>query len=57
MFDSVPGPDAPLLTPPAEGIPTAAQADRYTRSLLKLATPYIVDNAGRASKSQYPSTT
>src|SRR5262245_6463809 len=57
MVDSVPGPDAPWLVPPAEGVPTAAAAERYQGVLARLATPYAVDNQGHASPSRYTATT
>jgi CubicO group peptidase (beta-lactamase class C family) len=57
MSDSVPGMDAINLAPPAEGIPSAAAVERYTRTLARLATPYAVDSGGRASPSQYTATT
>lgn len=57
MSDSVPGPDVIHLVPPAEGIPTPEQVDRYTGVLQRLAKPYSVDAKGRASPSQYTTTT
>src|SRR5207247_1118353 len=57
MKDSVPGVDAVLLAPPAEGIPDAAHIERYSGALSRLATPYAVDSKGRASTSQYEATT
>jgi CubicO group peptidase (beta-lactamase class C family) len=57
MVDSVPGPDAPTLAPPAEGIPTATAAQRYLAVLDRLATPYAVDNQGHASPARYTATT
>jgi CubicO group peptidase (beta-lactamase class C family) len=57
MADSVPGPDAPVLAPPAEGVPSPAQAERYARTLTRVATPYAVDNQGRATPTQYSATT
>jgi CubicO group peptidase (beta-lactamase class C family) len=53
MVDSVPGADILRLTPPAEGIPSAAAAARYARVLAQLATPYAVDRRGRALPSKY----
>ena len=53
MNDSVPGPDAPGLKPPAQGIPSPAAAERYGRVLERLATPYAVDSQRRASRSEY----
>jgi CubicO group peptidase (beta-lactamase class C family) len=57
MIDSVPGPDIvhpELLT---EGIPSPSAVARYLGVLGRLATPYAVDQSGRASQSQYPETT
>lgn len=57
MRDSVPGPDSIHLTPPAEGIPDPAAAERYAAVLNRLAIPYAVDQQKRASRSQYAATT
>ena len=57
MVDSVPGPDVVNLAPPAEGIPSASDRDRYQRVLLRLATPYAIDGRGRASVAQYGAAT
>jgi CubicO group peptidase (beta-lactamase class C family) len=57
MRDSVPGPDAPHLLPPAEGIPPAADKERYARTLERLAVPYRVDQRRRSTPSRYPATT
>jgi CubicO group peptidase (beta-lactamase class C family) len=57
MMDSVPGPDAADLVPPAQGIPTAEAAQRYRQILGRLATPYVVDTQGRPSLSRYGATT
>jgi CubicO group peptidase (beta-lactamase class C family) len=60
MRDSVPGPDAPLLTPvfpPAQGFPRAADVERYARVMQRLAIPYAIDAQRRASPSEYPATT
>jgi CubicO group peptidase (beta-lactamase class C family) len=57
MFDSIPGQDINQLVPPAEGIPSPDQVARYTRTLARLATPYAIDAQGRASQTQYTSTT
>jgi CubicO group peptidase (beta-lactamase class C family) len=56
MTDSVPGPDAPSLTPPAEGIPEPAVAQRYARVLERLAIPYAVRQQ-RSFPSLHPATT
>ena len=57
MSDSVPGPDVIRIAPPAEGIPSPAAVERYTRVLGRLAIPYTTDRQGRPSPSQYPATT
>lgn len=57
MMDSVPGPDAADLVPPAEGIPSAEAAERYRQVLGRLATAYAVDAQGRPSPSRYSVTT
>jgi CubicO group peptidase (beta-lactamase class C family) len=57
MSESVPGPDVLRLVPPAEGIPTASQKERYQLTLARLATPYSVNSQKRASPSRYPATT
>ncbi len=57
MRDSVPGPDAPRLLPPAEGLPDPVAAQRYARTLERLAVPYRVDQRKRATASRYPATT
>ena len=57
MRDSVPGPDAPQLAPPAEGIPSPSEKARYGRTLERLAVPYRVDRQRRATPSRYTATT
>jgi CubicO group peptidase (beta-lactamase class C family) len=57
MLDSVPGPDAPTLVPPAEGIPPEEAKERYRRVLARLATPYAVDAQNHATLSRYTATT
>jgi CubicO group peptidase (beta-lactamase class C family) len=57
MIDSVPGPDSIRLTPPAAGMPLPDALARYTRVLERLATPYAVNDQGRAVPSQYAATT
>jgi CubicO group peptidase (beta-lactamase class C family) len=57
MRESVPGPDASRLKPPAEGIPSPAVATRYADVLERLAVPYAVDRQGRASPASYSATT
>lgn len=54
MFNSVPGPDVVTLAPPAEGVPTPQQVERYKGVLERLATPYATDKKGRATRSAYP---
>jgi CubicO group peptidase (beta-lactamase class C family) len=53
MLDSVPGPDAVRLAPPAEGIPFPSQRERYVRTLERLAVPYAVSDQKRAFRSAY----
>jgi CubicO group peptidase (beta-lactamase class C family) len=55
MFDSVPGPDAAQLTPPADSI-GESWVQRYRTALDRLALPYAVDSRGRPSQSQYAAT-
>jgi hypothetical protein len=57
MVDSVPGPDAIRLKPPAEGVPTPDAVARYTQVLGRLAAPYSVDTRRRATPSTYSDTT
>jgi CubicO group peptidase (beta-lactamase class C family) len=57
MNDSVPGADINQLAPPAEGIPSPEQANRYARSLARLAVGYSVDAQGRPTPAPYVSTT
>jgi len=57
MVDSVPGPDAARLQPPAEGVPTQETAARYAQVLAQLAQPYAVSPQGRATLTQYAATT
>jgi CubicO group peptidase (beta-lactamase class C family) len=42
MNDSVPGIDAPLVTPPDEGVPTLEASQRYQSVLERLTTSYTV---------------
>jgi CubicO group peptidase (beta-lactamase class C family) len=53
MVDSIPGSDVVDLEPPAEGIPSSSDRERYARVLSRVATPYAVDARGRASASQH----
>ena len=66
MVDSVPGADAIKFGPAPNGSPATAgtspmfdqaHIDRYTAVLARLATPYIVDQQGQASVSQYTTKT
>jgi CubicO group peptidase (beta-lactamase class C family) len=57
MGDSVPGSDAVRIAPPAEGIPTASQSERYRLVLNRLATPYVVSPLRRLVRSEYTETT
>lgn len=57
MFDSVPGPDMVTIVPPAEGIPDPLDVERYAAVLQRRATPYFVDDEGRALQSSYPEET
>ena len=57
MRDSVPGPDAVTLVPPAEGIPDDATAARYSAVLARLTTSYVVFEPGQASPFQHSAAT
>ncbi|MBK5297365.1 MAG: beta-lactamase family protein [Vicinamibacteria bacterium] len=57
MRDSVPGPDAVTLVPPAEGIPDEATSARYSAVLARLTTSYLVIEPGQASPFQHSATT
>jgi CubicO group peptidase (beta-lactamase class C family) len=54
MNDSVPGANIINIASPAEGVPHPADVARYEAVLQRRATPYAVDDRGRASKSSYP---
>ncbi len=54
MRDSVPGANIIQIAPPAEGVPFADDVERYTAVLQRRATPYSVDDRGRATVSGYP---
>jgi CubicO group peptidase (beta-lactamase class C family) len=56
MTDSVPGSDGTAWLPAAAD-PGGAVAQRYTRVLGRLATPYTVDAKGKPSVSRYSATT
>jgi CubicO group peptidase (beta-lactamase class C family) len=57
MTDSVPGPDAIHVVPPAEGFPDLSAIERYTGVLGRLATPYAVSRGRSATPTQYAATT
>lgn len=57
MKDSVPGPDAVTLVPPAEGIPDEATSARYSAVLARLTTSYLVSEPGQASPFQHAAAT
>jgi D-alanyl-D-alanine carboxypeptidase len=57
MVESVPGPDVINLEPQADGFPTPAAVEQYTALLQRLATPYAIDQKGRATPTQYTATT
>jgi CubicO group peptidase (beta-lactamase class C family) len=54
MMDSVPGPNIVSLPQGAEGIPDPGDVERYHAVLQRQATPYMVDDRGRATQSFYP---
>ena len=54
MFDSVPGPNIVNIVKGAEGVPEPIDVERYTAVLQRRATPYFVDDRGRAQQSAYP---
>ena len=54
MFDSVPGPNIISVARGDEGVPDPANLERYIALLQRRATPYVVDNRGRATQSAYP---
>jgi CubicO group peptidase (beta-lactamase class C family) len=57
MFDSVPGANIVNIVAPAEGVPDPADVERYVSILQRQATPYFVDDRGRATPSFYPEPT
>ena len=57
MRDSVPGPDAVTLVPPAEGIPDAATSARYSAVLARLTTSYLVFEPGQANPFRHSAAT
>ncbi len=57
MMDSVPGQDAPVLRPPAEGIPTPEQASRFASVLERQSKAYAVDASRRATPTTFGSPT
>ncbi|HKY22746.1 MAG TPA: serine hydrolase domain-containing protein [Vicinamibacterales bacterium] len=54
MFDSAPGANILTIVPPAEGVPLPEDVERYAGILQRRATPYVVDDRGRAVQSAYP---
>lgn len=54
MVDSVPGPNIISLVPPAEGMPTQADVERYAAILQRRALPYAVDEKGRSQLGSNP---
>jgi CubicO group peptidase (beta-lactamase class C family) len=54
MFDSIPGVNIVSLAPQAEGVPDPIDVERYNALLQRQATPYAVDDRGRATPSSYP---
>lgn len=57
MFDSVPGPNIVNIAKPDEGVPDPKDVERYLAVLQRRATPYFVDDRGRAEQSAYPDAT
>jgi CubicO group peptidase (beta-lactamase class C family) len=57
MIDSVPGADVIDLSSPSQGVPDASEREQYAGALQRLATPYAVDQRGRATPSRYSVTT
>jgi CubicO group peptidase (beta-lactamase class C family) len=57
MEKSVPGPDVLALLPPAEGIPSPDERERYAAVLDHLAIPYAVDGSKRVYQSQFSAST
>ena len=57
MRDSVPGPDAVTLVPPAEGIPDVATSARYSGVLARLTTSYLVFEPSQATPFQHSAAT
>ena len=56
MTDTVPGPDALSVVPPADGF-TRSDIDKYAAVLGRLATPVPVDGNGHTTPSLYTATT
>jgi CubicO group peptidase (beta-lactamase class C family) len=52
MIDSVPGTDVRLLQSSRDRFPSAAALARYTRTLERLATSYVLDSRGRPVASR-----
>jgi CubicO group peptidase (beta-lactamase class C family) len=57
MIDSAPGADIIFPALLTEGIPSPSAVVRYRRVLERLATPYAVEQNGRATPSRYSQTT
>ena len=55
MMDSVPGPNIINVKPPAEGVPDPKDVERYKAVLGRRALPYRVNDRGRASGGDFPS--
>ncbi len=54
MFESVPGPNIISVVRGDEGVPDPVDVERYIALLQRRATPYVVDDRGRATQSAYP---
>ena len=54
MTDSVPGANIIHVLPGEEGVPFPDDVERYTAVMQRRATPYSVDDRGRATMSWYP---
>ena len=50
----MPGANILTVVPPAEGVPFPEDLERYAAVLQRRATPYSVDDRGRATLSAYP---
>ena len=54
MIHSVPGANIVSIEAPEEGVPLPEDAERFADVLQRRATPYVVDNRGRAAQATYP---